>query len=213
MRIGLTGGIASGKSTVSRMLRERGARIIDADVIAREVVLPGTRGAEQVRAAFGDRVFLPGDVLDRRALGAVVFGDAHKRNTLEKILHPLILQESKRQMDAYQKAYPDGIAVYDAALLIESGMHTWVDSVWLVFCDKKTQLARIMERDGLNEEQARARIASQMPLEQKKHYANRLIDNSGSLEETARQVDAYLAEEKRNYHGKCEKDQRSGSAD
>lgn len=185
--IGLTGSIASGKSTVSAMLGRLGATIIDADVIAREVVEPGTKGNLLVREAFGDAVFSKDGRLDRRALGALVFADGQARTTLNAILHPLIIDECfRRAKEAEEKG---AVAVIDAALLIESGMHNAFKEVVLVVADDNVRLSRIMERDALNSEQASLRMAAQMPQEEKRRFATFVIDNSNDLEQTRQQVE------------------------
>ena len=189
--IGLTGSIASGKSTVSAILREAGAHIIDADLIARQVVEPGTPGEAQVRGAF-PAVFA-GGMLDRRALGRIVFSDPRSLARLNAITHPLIREEIARQIGRAREEDPAGVAVIDAAVLLESGMADMAEEVWLVVCGDEVRLSRILERDGLTEEEARARMASQMPQQEKRKYARRVIDTtSGALEETRRQALACL---------------------
>lgn len=185
--IGLTGSIASGKSTVSAILREAGAHIIDADLIARQVVEPGTPGEAQVREAFP--AAFAGGALDRRALGRIVFSDPRSLARLNAITHPLIREEIARQIGRARAEDPAGVAVIDAAVLLESGMADMAEEVWLVVCGDEVRLRRILERDGLTEEEARARMASQMPQQEKRKYARRVIDTtSGALEETRRQA-------------------------
>jgi dephospho-CoA kinase len=187
--IGLTGGIATGKSTVSRMLAERGAHIIDADQVAREVVEPHTEGWHRIRARFGKEVFHPDGTLNRQALGARVFRDAEAREILNQMLHPLIVEQMQILTKRWRERDPDGIVVWDTPLLIEGNLTKSVEKVIVVYVPESLQLQRLMTRDGLSEEEARRRIASQIPIEEKKRFADFLIDNSGNLAETERQVD------------------------
>ncbi|HWR38393.1 MAG TPA: dephospho-CoA kinase [Patescibacteria group bacterium] len=185
--IGLTGGIASGKSTVSRILAEMGAWIIDADQIARDVVAPGTPAWQEITVWMGPEVLLPDASLNRQWLGKHVFADATKRRRLEEITHPRILEqvEQKRRELAAQGAK---ILVLDVPLLLESGWQTSVQEVWVVYVTPQTQLDRLMQRDGLTQETALQRIRAQMSLEEKAERADRVIDNNGTQEETRRQV-------------------------
>jgi dephospho-CoA kinase len=184
---GLTGGIASGKSTVSRMLRELGAQVLDADLLAREVVAPGTPGLADVAARFPGVVGADGQ-LDRAQLGARVFADPGERAALNALLHPRIAQAFLERTRALAEA---GVArvLYDAPLLIENGLHTRMEGVVLVAIPRELQRARLMLRDGLSAEAAEARLASQLPLEEKRKHATWVVDNSGSLEETRAQVE------------------------
>lgn len=185
--IGLTGGIASGKSLVSRQLQELGAMVIDADQIAREVVQPGRPGWELIVREFG-RSFIDRDGgLDRKALGRLVFHNPQALEKLNRITHPLILAEIDRRLQAYRSG-PEGIAVLDAPLLLETGLDRFVDEVWVVLVDHQTQVKRLMERDWLTEQEAGQRIRLQIPLEEKASRADRVIDNRGLPEETERQV-------------------------
>lgn len=188
MRVyGLTGGIASGKSTVSRMLRELGAHVLDADVIARQVVEPGTPGLAAVAARFPG-VVGPDGRLDRAKLGARVFADPHERAALNAITHPLVREEFTRQMRALEAQGVERL-VYDVPLLVESGLHAGMDGVVLVWVPRALQKARLMARDSLSEEAAEARLASQLPLDAKRPHATWLVDNSGDLETTRAQVE------------------------
>lgn len=187
MRIyGLTGGIASGKSTVSRMLRELGAHVLDADVIAREVVEPGTPGLAAVAERFPG-VVGPDGRLDRAKLGARVFGDPKERAALNALLHPLIGQQFLLRT---QELAEQGVErlLYDAPLLIENRLHEGMDGVVLVWVPREVQKARLMVRDGLDEAAAEARLAAQLPLDEKRRHATWLVDNSGGLEATRAQV-------------------------
>ena len=185
--IGLTGGIASGKSTVARLLVARGARVIDADQLARQVVAPGTPGLAEVVEAFGTQVLGPDGALDRAALGERVFGDEAARRRLEAITHPRIaarfLQETER---AAEQGVP--VLVYEAALLVESGARAAVQELVVVAATPEVQVARVAARDGLGEAAARARIAAQAPLKEKLAVADHVIKNEGSLAELEAQV-------------------------
>ncbi|MEF3303753.1 dephospho-CoA kinase [Paenibacillus sp. GYB003] len=191
MNIGLTGGIASGKSTVAAMLVERGAVLIDADRIAREVVLPGTPALEQVAERFGSGVLLPDGSLNRKALGEIVFGDEAARKELESILHPRIRALMRERMETHERQSPDKLVVVDVPLLFESKLQAMFQETVLVYIPRSLQLARLMARDELTERQAESRLAAQMPIEAKRELADFVIDNSGELEETRRQVDEY----------------------
>lgn len=184
----LTGGIATGKSTVARRLVERGATVVDADRVARDVVAPGTEGLRAVCEAFGDSVLTPDGGLDRAALGRRVFGDDDARRLLESILHPRIARESLTRLAA---AAARGVppVVYDAALLVEQGRHRDFAGLIVVVCSEEHQLARVIARDGLSEDEARARIAAQLPLAEKAAVADWLIENDGTLEQLTARVD------------------------
>jgi dephospho-CoA kinase len=179
---GLTGGIACGKSTVARRLAERGAYVIDADALAREVVEPGTPGHGAVIAEFGDGILAADGSLDRAALGTIVFADATARARLEAILHPRIQMASLERIVAAGET-DSPFVVYEAALLVETGQHRNFAGLIVVACDPATQLARLMTRDALNESAARTRIASQLPLESKVAVATHVIQNNASLSE------------------------------
>lgn len=183
---GLTGGIASGKSTVSAMFCEAGVPVIDADALAREVVEPGQPALAEIAARFPGTLTADGR-LDRARLGARIFADPGERAALEAITHPRIQVLSMEKLAALA-AGGARAAIYDAALLIENGLHRGLAGVILVACPEEVQLARLMARNALTEAQVRERIASQMPLEQKRRFATWIIDNGGSLEATRAQV-------------------------
>jgi dephospho-CoA kinase len=190
--VGLTGGIATGKSTVTQMLRERGLEVIDADVVAREVVEPGTPGLAAVAARFPGVVGRDGR-LDRAKLGARIFFDPAERTALNAILHPLIREEVRRKTAALEeRGVP--LVVYSAPLLIENGLHKGMDAVVVVAAPEDVQRQRLMARDRLTREEADARIASQLPLGEKLPLATWVVDNGGPLEATRAQVDAIAAE-------------------
>jgi dephospho-CoA kinase len=188
LRVGLTGGIASGKSTVSRMLASLGAEIVDADAIAHRAIDPGTPAHAAIVARFGRGVVADDGTIDRRKLGALVFADEAERHALDAIVHPAVRAEAQRRFeDAAARGCP--VAVLDAALLVESGFHRELDFLVVVRCAPGTQLARLVER-GLGEDEARARIAAQAPLEAKLAHADAVIDTDGTLDDTRRQVEA-----------------------
>ncbi|MGY1618452.1 dephospho-CoA kinase [Geodermatophilus sp. SYSU D00691] len=190
LNIGLTGGIGSGKSTVSALLAARGAVVVDADRIAREVVEPGTPGLAAVVEAFGDGVVGPDGGLDRPALAAVVFADPQARARLDGIVHPLV---RARAAELAAAAPPDAVLVHDIPLLVETGQAGRYDLVLVVEADLDTRVARIVQR-GLPEADARARIAAQATDEQRRAEADVVLDNSGSRDELAAQVDRFWAE-------------------
>lgn len=185
--IGLTGGIASGKTTVAGMLAELGAVIVDADQISREAVMPGSPALEAIVDQFGGDVLRPDKTLDRTKLAQVVFGDQAARKRLEGILHPAIRQLAEQKLAALREA-GDPLVFYVAPLLIEAGALSRVDEVWVVHVDKATQLERLMAREGISEEEALQRIAAQMPMEEKRKYGRVVIENGGGIESTRNQV-------------------------
>ncbi len=186
LKVGLTGSIAVGKSFVLGVFRDLGCFVLDADAVARDVVEPGTPGLRQVADAFGESVIRSDGSLDRSRLGQIVFSDEEKRLKLNSIIHPLVFEEQDRWLRAREAEDPDGIAIVDAALMIESGGYRRFDVLIVVWCDPDLQLKRLMSRDGLTKADAERRIASQMPQEEKKRFAHHLIDTSGTLEDTRR---------------------------
>jgi dephospho-CoA kinase len=191
--IGLTGGIGSGKSTVDRMLVARGAALVDADVLAREVVEPGTPGLAEIAAEFGPGVLLPDGRLDRAALGAVVFSDAARRERLNAITHPRVgALMHERVAAALASGAP--LVVVDVPLLFEGSRQSQFEGVMLVWVPAEVQLRRLVERDGMGEAEARARIAAQMPIDDKRALATWVIDNSGTPAQTRAQVDQWWQE-------------------
>ncbi len=186
---GLTGGIGSGKSTVARMLADKGAVIIDADRIAREVVAPGSDGLAEIVTSFGEDVLLPSGELNRTRLGELVFAAPERRKTLEAITHPRIMLRFAEEM---QKAMAAGaqVLMLDVPLLYETGnMVGMVEKVVVVYAPAETQIERVIARDGLPEEQVRARMAAQLDLEEKRRRADYVVENTGGLEALAKQVD------------------------
>ncbi|QKG26734.1 dephospho-CoA kinase [Actinomadura verrucosospora] len=186
LKVGLTGGIGSGKSEVSARLDERGAVVIDADKIAREVVEPGTPGLAAVVAEFGEDVLLPSGGLDREKVGRIVFADAERLAALNAIVHPLVGERMQELMDA---APADVIVVYDVPLLVENGLAGMYDVVVVVDAPEETQLDRLTSRRGMTEEDARARMANQATRDQRRAVATHVIDNSGTLDDLKSQVD------------------------
>ena len=191
MRVGLTGGIAAGKSEVSRRLAELGAVLIDADVVAREVVAPGTPGLAEITAAFGPSVITPAGSLDRARLGEIVFSDPGLRARLNAIVHPLV---SERMLQLEQSAPPGSVVVHDVPLLAENGLAGRYDVVVVVDVPSEVQLDRLTRLRGLPPDQARARLDAQASREDRLAIADLVVDNSGSLAELDRQVADLWAE-------------------
>ncbi len=189
--IGLTGGIASGKSTVAKMLVEKGACLIDADRLAREVVEPGRPAWRDIVEWLGDAILLPDRNLDRARLAEIVFNDRSKLEKLNRIVHPRVGERFGALTEEIKKRDPDAVVVYDIPLLIEAGMQKIVDLVLLVYVTPEIQASRLQQRDGISRAAAEARIKAQKPLEEKKELADVIIDNSGAEAETARQVDRF----------------------
>ena len=190
--VGLTGGIGSGKSTVARLLEERGAVVFDADVLARDAVAPGTQGHEAVVERFGADVLAPGGELDREALAEIVFADPAARRDLEAIVHPEVRRLFAEGCDRYRDS--DAVVVFGAPLLVETGMNSAFDLLIVVAAPVETQLERLLRDRGMAEEQARARIAAQAPLQEKVAVADVVIDNDDTLQALERRVDEVWAE-------------------
>jgi dephospho-CoA kinase len=190
LRIGLTGGIGSGKSTVSALLAARGAVIVDADRIAREVVEPGTPGLARIVEAFGEPVLAADGSLDRAALAAVVFADPEARRQLDGIVHPLV---RARAAELAAAAPPGAVVVNDVPLLVETGQASSYDLVLVVEADPATRVSRLVQR-GLTAADARSRMAVQASDEQRRAVADVVLDNSGTAEQLAEQVDRFWAE-------------------
>lgn len=181
--VGLTGGIASGKSTVSNYLQKLGAAIIDTDNIAREIVEPYEKAWWDIRAVFGEDFFKKDNSLDRKKLGKVIFSSAEKREKLNAITHPEIIKKTQQLIDECKKNnYP--LIVVDAPLLIETGMDKLVDEIWVVQVEKVTQIKRLMKRDNISWEEAEKRISSQMSTEDKLKVAHRTISNEYGISDT-----------------------------
>ena len=193
LRVGLTGGIGSGKSAVTDLLRARGAVVVDADVLAREVVAPGTPGLARVVEAFGEDVLAADGSLDRPALGAVVFRDPEARKRLNAITHPLI---GERTSELMEQAERDGVAVlvHDVPLLVENGLAPYYDAVVVVAAEPATQLDRLVRLREMSQEDARARLDAQLPLADKLAAATHVVRNDGTREELEAQVDRLWTE-------------------
>ncbi|KAJ1687715.1 hypothetical protein LUZ63_019105 [Rhynchospora breviuscula] len=190
--VGLTGGISSGKSTVSNLFKSRGIPVVDADIVARNVVRKGTGGWKKIKKEFGDAILLESGEIDRARLGQIVFSDPEKRQLLNRLLAPHI---STGILWEVIKLWLKGckVIILDIPLLFETKMNLWTHPVIVVWVDPETQIQRLMARDGISEEQARNRIEAQMALDLKREKADLVIDNSGSLEETKVKFDQVLS--------------------
>ncbi|GGJ26023.1 dephospho-CoA kinase [Streptomyces brasiliensis] len=208
LKVGLTGGIGAGKSEVSRRLVERGAVLIDADRIAREVVAPGTPGLAAVAEAFGEEVLAPDGSLDRPKLGSIVFADPEKLALLNSIVHPLVGVRSRELENA---AGDDSVVVHDVPLLAENGLARLYDLVVVVDASPETQLDRLVRLRGMTEEDARARMAAQATREKRREIADVVIDNDVPLEDLARRVDEVWAGLVRRVCAESEKSPRKSS--
>jgi len=192
LRVGLTGSIAVGKSYVVSVLKELGCLVFDADKVAHTVMEPGRPAYQDVVREFGRDVLAPDGSIDRTRLGAIVFRDEARRQRLNEIVHPRVKDEQDRLLREAEVSDPDGIAVVDAALMIESGGYKRFDKLIVVYCDLETQIQRLMTRNGIGREAAQRRISAQMSSEEKRRYADYEIDTSGSYDETRqRTVEAH----------------------
>ena len=194
LRVGLTGNIATGKSHASRVFAELGARVLDADIIAHDLMRPGRETYRKVVQAFGDDILSADGAIDRKKLGRIVFNDSEKRLQLNSLVHPDVGSEVRRRIIELEQDTPAGIVIVDAALMIESGSYKAYQRVIVTYCDPALQLQRIMARDGLSMEEARARVASQMPMEEKLKYADYRIDTSGTFEQTREHIEQVYRE-------------------
>lgn len=192
--VGLTGGIASGKSTVTRVFRSLGACVIDADELAREVVRPGTPAWDEVVSYFGEGILKKDGSIDRSQLANIVFDDPEKRKVLNSIVHPRVFAEAERRRKEIEEKDPVAVVVFDVALLIESGAHKKMDRIVVVYTDEETQVRRLMERDRIDRESAIKRIRSQMPLIEKKGYADYIVDGAMSVEELEQEIERIYKE-------------------
>jgi len=188
LKVGLTGGIACGKTVVRRRIEERGIPTLDADAVVHRLLQSGTDVTREIAEIFGDAVIAPDGSVDRKALAAIVFNDEQARRNLNAVVHPAVWREIERFFEQREKA-SDPVAVVDAALMIETGSFRRYDRVVVVHCLRELQLERLMARDGLSREDALRRIRSQMPIEEKRPFADFLVDTSGSIEETLKQAD------------------------
>jgi dephospho-CoA kinase len=195
LRVGLTGSIAVGKSFVLSVFRELGCHVLDADQTARDVVRPGTPGLARIVSEFGEEILTPAGELDRPKMASIVFADEKMRLLLNSIVHPLVFEAQDAWLREREAEDPDGIAIVDAALMIESGGYRRFERLIVVWCEPEIQFERLIKRDRMDEREARRRIGSQMSQEEKKKFADFLIDTSGGFEATrdrCRQVHSEL---------------------
>ena len=185
---GLTGGIASGKSTVSGFFADAGARIIDADKIAREVVRPASPAYAEILSFFGRTILLPDGEIDRQRLGDIIFNDPEKKARLNAIVHPRVFERSTERITQITAQTPNAVVIMDIPLLLEAGMEKELAEVIVVYVPETLQLERLMKREGIGENAARVRIRSQMPIDEKRKRATIVIDNSGTLSDSRRQA-------------------------
>lgn len=190
--VGLTGGICSGKSTVANILTEMGIPVLDADRVVHQVYRPGTHVYEKLVARFGKEIVDGNGEIDRKKLGAIVFSDPEARAFLENATHPLV-EGRMREFVARCRDSKRPLCVIEAALIFEKKKGKLFDKIVTVYCDRETQISRLVKRDGISREEAEKKINSQMPLDEKAKLADHVIDNSGSLEETRRQVEELVA--------------------
>lgn len=190
LKVGLTGGIATGKSYIVTLLREFGCEAIDADAVAHQVIEPGQPAYDDIVRHFGHEVLSSGGRIDRAKLGAIVFADKAQRERLNTIVHPRVFEAQARWFAEVEQRNPDAIAIVDAALMIETGSYRRFDKLVVVHCDPQMQIERLMARNNLSREQAMARISAQMPSAEKLKYADYAIDTSKGFEDTRQQVEA-----------------------
>ena len=188
LKVGLTGSIAVGKSYVVSVLAELGCVTFDADRVAHSVMEPGRPAYEDIVRDFGESVLAADRSIDRQKLGAIVFGDETRRIRLNEIVHPRVIEEQNRLLQEAEAKNPDGIAVIDAALMIESGGYKRFDKLIVVYCDRETQIDRLMRRNHISKEDADRRVAAQMSSDEKREYADYQIDTSGGYDQTRHRV-------------------------
>ena len=194
---GLTGSVATGKSSACSIFKGLEAPVIDADMLARELVRPGKDGWLSVVQSFGDGILLPDGNIDREKLSHIIFSDKTARDKLDNCLHPLIIKKILSDAEKLKKSMGGSLIIADVPLLIESGMHKYFDKIILVYSDRETQICRLIRRSNLTIEDAEKRVNSQMPIEEKRKFADFIIDNCGSFEDlaiNARDVFLKLAE-------------------
>lgn len=202
LKVGLTGGIATGKTTVAEMFRARGCRVFHADRIAHELMEPGRPAYDEVVHAFGTEIVTPEGSIDRQRLAAIVFADARRRRELEQILHPRVMAEVEKEFARAAAADARAIAIVEAALLLEAGYHKQLDCLVVTWCLPEQQIQRSMKQAGLSRAEAEQRLAAQWPQEEKRRQADYEIDCSGSLEATEAQVDKVFRELRRRAEGR-----------
>lgn len=188
--IGLTGGIASGKSTVAKYLAEHGFVIVDADIASRKAVEKDSEGLQKIKTVFGEKVIQPDGTLDRKALGEIIFHDQTERQKLNAIVHPIVrdIMEAEKQAGLAE----DKTVIMDIPLLFENKLEDTVDEVWVVYIPESLEVKRLMDRNRLSVDAAESRIASQISIEEKKQRADKVIDNSGTLQELFDQLDLFI---------------------
>ena len=194
LKVGLTGSIAVGKSFVCEVLRELGCHVLDADKTAREVVAPGTDGLAEIVRHFGEDVLQSDGELDRKKIGGIVFADETKRLLLNSIIHPRVFESQDKWIRDVESADPNGIAFIDAALMIESGGYKRFNKIVVVWCEPAIQLRRLMVRDNFDENAAKMRIAAQMSQDEKKQFADFLIDTSAGYDDTRQKVEKLVSQ-------------------
>ena len=190
LHAGLTGNIASGKSCAAAVFAGLGAHVIDADQVAHELLALGTETYDRIVHAFGDGILKPDREIDRKKLAQIVFFDSGKRLLLNQLVHPELVFEIRRRISNLEQSSSNGIVIVDAALMVESGGYKMYHRLIVVTCDPALQISRVMNRDGLTEKEARARIESQMPVEEKLKFADYVIETSGTMEQTRDQIQA-----------------------
>lgn len=190
LRVGLTGGLATGKSFVGRILESLGCHLMQADEAGHEVLLPGGEAFAAVVAEFGPRILAPDGSIDRRQLGGEVFGKPERLAVLNALVHPHVVRREEEWLKVVGASDPDGIAVVEAAILVETGSYRRFEKLILTVCTEEQQLRRAMDRDGLTEDEVRERLKRQMPLDEKRKYADYVVDTSGAKENTVEQVRA-----------------------
>lgn len=188
MLVGLTGGVATGKSTVAKMFRRRGAIVIDADELARDVVQPGKPAWREIVMAFGKGILHPDCTIDRHALGAIVFHDKKNLRRLERIIHPRVAREQAKLVKRAEKKDPQAVVIYDVPLLFEVGIDKRVDRIIVVTADRETQITRLRKRNGLSRSEALRRIRNQLPLAKKRRLANYILDGTRDRKRLAKEV-------------------------
>lgn len=187
MKIGLTGGVASGKSTVADLLRKKGVKVIDADAIAHQLMTPETEMGQKVLDYFGEDILLSSTEIDRKKLGKIVFNDQAARQKLNEITHPYIIKELNRKMEIILEN--NDIVVAEVALLIETDMMNLFDEIWVVYANKEVQIRRLINRNNYKQDRAQRQVEAQLPLQKKTKYADRVITNNGSRDELEKKVD------------------------
>lgn len=209
LKIGLTGSIAVGKTYVCEVFEKLGCSVLDADLTAREIVKPNTEGLGLIVENFGKRVLQKDGSLDRKKLGEIVFSDREKRQLLNSILHPLVIDAQNHWLNEMETLNPDGIAIVDASLMIESGSYKRFDKLVVVWCDPVIQLKRLMLRDNLSKRDSLNRINAQMSQRQKKSYGDFLIDTGGGFESTREQTTEVLKRLERFLPSRCREPERN----